>query len=257
MSDKKKYKLKQWYPSLPESYKEGKTVLKQFKNTRDIYYPMDGRPGVPAEEVENNPEFWEKVEDKNYKILKVKASPSHPYHGINTFDSHIFQFHSTNKNLDVWDIYSVKRLSDGEVFTVGDKAKSLCDGSLFKIKKIGISDMDDVYFKGEEEHQWNWLYNLNKPEKPLFTTEDGVDIYSGDKFYFVNENWVTMTTRGGDDFIKKNWRAAFSTSENADKYIEENKPRYSKADIKEAIKKSETIKDHSLYIPKLKSVLGL
>ena len=44
-----------------------------------------------------NPEYWEEVVEKDYEILKTC-----PIEGI---------------------IYSVKRLSDGEVFTVGDRIK--------------------------------------------------------------------------------------------------------------------------------------
>lgn len=72
-------------------------------------------------------------------------------------------------------------------------------------------------------------------KKKLFTTEDGVDIFAGDSYCFVNKctlshvnkNNVANDISGGNNvsFVY------FSTEQKAKEYIEMNKPKYSKKDV--------------------------
>lgn len=76
-------------------------------------------------------------------------------------------------------IYSVKRLSDNEIFTIGDKTK---DGAISEIH-IAKAFAGGMVFKiGEKQG-----VSLNTIEKlqPVFTTDDEVDIYIGDTYYYV------------------------------------------------------------------------
>lgn len=61
----KKYKLKQWYPSLPKEWKDKGEVI-SF-NTNRNGYNMEGVDGITwiigAHEF-NNPDFWELIEEK-------------------------------------------------------------------------------------------------------------------------------------------------------------------------------------------------
>ena len=80
--------------------------------------------------VTNFPEFWEKVVEKEYEILsfsfnnnRIDTLRENGLYGISTG---ICKQDIGNYGIDSyssWDINSVKRLSDGEVFTVGDNFK--------------------------------------------------------------------------------------------------------------------------------------
>lgn len=76
-------------------------------------------------------------------------------------------------------IYSIKRLSDGEVFTIGDIINCQKDQNqiLLEIKIYN----EKIRFKMEFQKNYDWdssytLDFINKPNK-LFTTEDGVEIF--------------------------------------------------------------------------------
>ena len=150
-------------------------------------------------------EYWEEVVEKDYQILK-----SCPIEGT---------------------IYSVKRLSDGEVFTVGDKIKVYQHGSTNTIDKI--SEEKNSLFKNGI---W-FVYDSGgcsidyaiKQTQPIYLTHDGKDIFPEDIVWYVNkENFY-------HDYIKaypevkfnSDIRAYFLTEEEAKEYIIENKPALS------------------------------
>ena len=58
-----KYRLKKWYPSLPKNWEVGMEVVgeKIFANIKHKYTPY---VFFDPSEITNNPEFWEKVEEK-------------------------------------------------------------------------------------------------------------------------------------------------------------------------------------------------
>lgn len=152
-----------------------------------------------------------------------------------------------------WKIHSVKRLSDGEIFTIGDKVY-LTNGNYFTSElkefkffhngecghlekhrngiflKLGISSVHS----GKEIHFF-YLEDIVKAtcKKPLFTTEDGVDIFEGDKFYYVNNGYIIEPRKAiiEKDFNPFAGKRDFSSIKTAEKYIEENKPCLSYNDI--------------------------
>src|SRR5690606_14128129 len=79
-----------------------------------------------------------------------------------------------------WEIYftihSVKRIYDGEIFTVGDR---FMDGEINAIK---ISNNEMWIFHNGDKPNIK-LKEAKKIKTPLFTTEDGVGIYEGDKYF--------------------------------------------------------------------------
>src|SRR5690606_17477747 len=89
-------------------------------------------------------------------------------------------------------IYQIKRVKDGEIFTVGDKVKSIhwekgnsiVDGFLIKNGRLIILE------KGYDSDKSRWLSLecVQKSKQPLFITEDGVDIFEGDEFWFLNKS---------------------------------------------------------------------
>ena len=67
----KKYKLIKKYPSLCNGIKEGDIFKKSNNNT---YIGTDSNHFVHKREVENNPEFWQEVIEKDYEILSFKRN---------------------------------------------------------------------------------------------------------------------------------------------------------------------------------------
>jgi len=94
-------------------------------------------------------------------------------------------------------IHSIKRLSDDEIFTIGDKIY-YTDGD-FKHDHCSIDDLTIIdnkiyvnhHYKGNPNRFINeWIKVIHEPIKPvLFTTHDGVDITQGDiNIYFCRNN---------------------------------------------------------------------
>lgn len=148
--------------------------------------------------LENFPDNWEKVVEEEYEILSV-----------NYF------------------IHSVKRLSDNEILTVGDNVYSTL-GSKESWRNCYIKEFQ---FKNNKlkisviENETTGLYSLEDLKvfkEKLFTTEDGVDIFNGDKTCWINDWHITNFT---------DWQRTeasnekhFSTVAAAEHYILMNKP---------------------------------
>ncbi len=131
----KKYKLKQWYPSLGGDFKNGEKII--FWEERGCYVKNFGDDiSLRKTEVENNPDFWELIEDK----------------------------------------------------------------------------------------------------KPLFTTADRVDIFEGDKFILVTDNFIKHEAVACNDLHREGFYRTFKYEFSADKYILWNKPLLNLKDIEVGIK---------------------
>jgi hypothetical protein len=164
---------------------------------------------------------WEEVIEKDYEILRVKNK-----------HAEVFRFPVDNVyDKEMFDIVKVKRLSDGEVFSVGD------DGGFGTIK--GFEEAEGKikalhYRKGD----WQWLGSLKVTHKPILTSEDGVELYEGDKaFPIYNDENLTILREGpvnsGIDPVE-NW-LYFSTREAAETYRLNNAKVLSKQDIIDCI----------------------
>ncbi len=125
-------------------------------------------------------------------------------------------------------IHSVKRLSDGEVFSVGD---SIADS---KIVSFGLhKNSMRVYIRGVSMGGTQPsidLADILKEKQPLFVTEDGKAIYERDGYVFVNEKFelFTNTAYAG---VHHGPHPRFSTTEAAERFILNNKPCLSIQDI--------------------------
>jgi hypothetical protein len=202
--------------------------------------------------VEPSSEFWELVPQKEFEIMSFIANKDigiiekgnilkrlnqvkfTGYSGglpVETFEENLLRN-------GAWSIHSIKRLSDGEVFTIGDKvnhpgyAKGWTiesfnpQGSYFDIK-----DTNGGMCKGDR-----CLY-IQK-HKPVFTTQDGVDIYFGDTYWYTNEDlngsvikmYIDETWSSGPGYLR------FSTRELAEEYFLLNKRCLSVQDVHNVIK---------------------
>lgn len=192
-----------------------------------------------------NSEFFEEVIEKDYEILSYK----NPTTDVTFRKIEANKLLSDNGNIYSLDslsikdfhIYSIKRLSDGEVFTVGDRIEN---GSyVFKLLKIEfesapadkgtgkLSFINDSKVLGK----WLDLKNFKKVKTPLFTTEDGIDIYGDNTVWLVYKKEFLYSTycckqnsylSGLASCIK-----VFSTKETAEEYVLMNKPCLSINDV--------------------------
>jgi hypothetical protein len=145
-----------------------------------------------------------------------------------------------NNHLDggvKYNINSVKRLSNGEIFTIGDNIQ-YCKNQ-YKIIKFDISNTNTsnkiVVTVDWKQYQYE-LQSIQHVKSSLFTTEDGVDIYEGMEVFLVHPTTLNTIVGLGtiEYFSYKGW-LFFSTKEAAELFILENKPCLSYNDVKSYI----------------------
>lgn len=220
-----KYKLIKEYPGSPRL----NTVIDDEITTFGVSFAKNN-----LNSIENHSEFWQPVVEKNYEILSYI-----------TVESEIIKY----KDLDIDDdcncdkylkIYSVKRLSDGEIFTIGDIIK--CEDCKGEITSLEIYD-DDIYLTGID-NKMPFGYTLcnaldcfeipQKAKQKLFISEDGVDIFEGDTVWHTNLNTnkkpYSSIVEYKEPFTPV--KGLFSTKEKAEEYIIMNKPCLSLKDVK-------------------------
>ena len=119
-------------------------------------------------------------------------------------------------------IHSVKRLSDGEVIEVG---KEYRQGKLFELK-IDRHKMFGIFSDNRLNAHIPIEYITTKPKVPLFTTEDGVEIFEGDKFILLNcFNWTYCEMQAPKEIYPTKYPLKYlSTSEKAKEHMILNRP---------------------------------
>lgn len=185
---------------------------------------------------------------RDWEILKIKNS----YDGnIITYNSKGEPIHRTDgcriqntlnlkqclntKNVD---IFQVKRLLDGEIFTLGDKVDFIVSTNQV-IKEFSLTGN---HISVISEVSKDSLSAIKKSKPVLFITEDGKEIYSGDSYYsvcykkYLNEEPFSkingkFTAIYPSDNEVLNYLKFFSSYEAAENYIIMNKPCLSINDI--------------------------
>lgn len=180
------YKLIKKYPGSPEVGTLIHYDQNGYYNQKDI-----GNTILRRELVENQDEFWEKVPEKQYEILSFIRTGSSNHNGaIFTLSGNTYSTSCFHNNLSLehcltsggFLIQSVKRLSDGKVFSVGDTVKGDLSGKItrFEIESLSDSGMtvysDNMLVAGYN----NCCLSYIKHSKIIFTTQDGVEIAEGD-----------------------------------------------------------------------------
>ena len=219
----------------------------RHKQTQDIvvqscesgYYKNVNIPGgalIPGKYIENVTD-WKKVAEKDYEILSILLKRSDKNEVIkvdaNDNESYIESLIKCDGN----SIHSLKRLSDGEIFTVGDKL------TYGEIRQIQLSNsISTLWLDFKSYGGYCNIYDMKKYKNPLFTTEDGVDIFEGEEYYFLTQTkgpWITKTHVAKDNNPHEpklqKWlgTTTFSTKEKAEEYIIMNKPLLSIEDVKD------------------------
>jgi hypothetical protein len=201
----------------------------------------------PSTEIHNAskyPEFWEEIIEKNYEILsflgKITQSEYVLDEETNLYKNKTLYRKVSKEELLRKDctIHSVKRLSDGEVFTVGDKIRHnnnviYPEGIITKLHIVS-----DVIFVETNNRERGFDTNISLVhklyKKKLFCTEDGVDIFEGDKYWSVWIEEVYINTKPfkvngcfkAEDCMAEDLNKIkfFSTKEAAEEYIIMNIP---------------------------------
>jgi hypothetical protein len=166
-------------------------------------------------------ESTEKVIEKDYEILSYLKK------GSTTCTT--TKRRSGENHDEYWTIHKIKRLSDGEVFTVGD------------LIKTPYTDCTRITgFKNPERNEYfieiptglTRLLFLEKAKNPIFLTHDGEDIFEGDKVWHVNKDALYhsfLIPVSGTKFFS-DINAYFLTQEAALDYIEKNKVLFTTED---------------------------
>lgn len=235
-----KYKLIETYPGSPDI---GYELRPSSEGILRYYWKTWFDP-------EQYPKNWEKVIEKEYEILSFKNKDN----GMTYFKDSSGTFSTKNSNgglttvgfrsleycMSYYTPTSVKRLSDEEVFSIGDKvriSKLQHDGS-FIIEKFYLST-DGVSLlcngKGGNGH-----VSITKIEhsKAIFTTEDGVDMFEGEKCF-----WVFTTSYNPAEGLAReellplqSYQKAFSTEKAAEDFVLTNKPCLSYKEVVSTLK---------------------
>lgn len=128
---------------------------------------------------EKYPEFWEKVVEKDYEILSFKSLEKFKHGHLVHMNQNNFKPEKYLSSPNYWEIHSVKRLSDGEIFIIGDNIefnihsykKAIATITSFKLYGDNLCFLND-----------DLMYNAsldiigNKIKQPLFTTEQRSEI---------------------------------------------------------------------------------
>lgn len=222
----RKFKLIKEYPG---SFELGTIVIERNVGSFNKYFKEDSNiDGLSSFIVEKHSEYFEEIIEKEYEILQIQSTVNDK---IRSYDGELEKDYR---------IYSVRRLSDNEIFTIGDNIEiDFSHGvQIIPIDSIRISIYNDnIGLCGSLKNKSFSNYPLKyakKSKQKLFTTEDGIDIYENDKYYSISSDYnliiIALIANGHDDNDYRGKR--FSTKEAAEKYIIENKPCLSINDIK-------------------------
>jgi hypothetical protein len=135
-------------------------------------------------------------------------------------------------------IHSVRRLSDGAIWSPDDKYKLTTESRVCTIKGFSLSDngnvlrihTEDGYMIADAPY-WQGMIKL---PAPILVTQDGKEIYEGDEFWGIRD-WRVLEGGRADKYDKNLDKATptFSTREAAEEWLTNNRPVLSLNDVKE------------------------
>ena len=226
-----KYILIEEYPGSP---KIG-TVTEEFcnfvgdKNPRK--YKIEDCIFINAEHIENQPKFWKKFIQPDFQVIEIISPDGYIAKGKEVIYGYAYGAYPEYK------IHSIKRMSDGEIFTVGDTIVSTFkSNSVIKELKIFNDSLKINTLNGyiSMPIKGSLIFkSLVKLKQPLFKTEDGVDVFEGDTFAHTSgttEPKVLVATKKHLNYSLP-MDKLFSTKEKAEYYVKMNKREFSRNQI--------------------------
>jgi len=184
--------------------------------------------------LKNYPEFWEEVIEKDYEILSLLLKKGDKYRVTKVDLSNSKSFIEALLNCYNNRIYSIKRLSDDKIFTVGDiiRHNNNVAYPIGELTKITIVS-DTLFFESNHNHHGfntNMCF-ISKIQQPLLITENGIQIFKGDECWAIDK--TDLDHLGKVDFRNNHpydYALYFSNEKKAQQYIKENKPLFTTED---------------------------
>jgi len=181
---------------------------------------------------------WEEIVEKDYEILSLNTNSSF---GITKSKLDIEAFEDEDCNTLNFNINSIKRLSDGEILTIGD---TIAD-TFYSEQKISEFYIDKKLGKMCIYTSTTCRFSINtikKPKPPILITEDKVNLFEGDSYYFVwlhnpaiNQKVYTIYSEKVTPLKEgSTWSESaifFAKKENAERHIKLNSPKYTALDM--------------------------
>ena len=209
--------------------------MKKYKLIKE--YPGSQKIGYESTiGYENYPEFWEEVkEEPNYLITAFRSKLTGLELVINNgggYSSSNIHISSLIKDKDI-EIYSVKN-SKGEGFLVSETVK-FSRVTLPIIKFEILFDCMYVILSNGNRYE---LESISKVKTAIFVSADGKEFYDINEDYnlfsvYPKETWMEKRYTLNEAICKETW-LHFHTKEARQEYIDNNKPKYSLADIEKA-----------------------
>jgi hypothetical protein len=215
----RKFKLIKEYPNSPKLGKICKVPEHTRADNEELYY-----------HITKSPEYWQEVIEKDYEILSYKSiseaiwTENEKGLWINNIDRVKFSINALLHDLIV-KIHSVKRLSDGKIFTIGDKVTFKNINSTIKSFRLEI---EALYVDFESGNGVSIKY-VEKSKQPLFTTEDDVDIFENVRYYWVFKTNI-FDAAAKENSGNNSTRKYFSTEQAAQNYINSKKVLFTTED---------------------------
>ena len=211
-----------------------KELEKRYSEER---YPQKPQTGTDTPLRDKEGKDWEILSyewECGIYTLNDKGIYVHPPHEGSSSPIHLTAYSEKTRS-----IHSVRR-KDGEVFTVLDNTSH---GKIYAFEIAG-KEMITKFSDTLGFANINFISKKStKPtptpdttNKPLFTTEDGVEIRETDRPYYVVDFKINGTAdlKRNKNFHPATYAKYFSTKEAAEQYILENKPCLSLNDLLEA-----------------------
>jgi hypothetical protein len=218
-------------------------LIKQYPGSIELGAIMNdcGNP-ILQKYFTNYPEFWQEVVDPEFEIITFNYKGELYKKNEQGYATETSFTHSLESHLEdgVSEIHSVKRISDGEIFTVGDRAKTITSKGSHTVTQLRIRQkctgrdgkdgynydgIDRIWIDWEEGCGGNWLESTEKLKQPIFLTHDGEDIFEGDIVHWVKKDSLAYDSFQVMPGIKfcSDLNAYFLTREAAQDYIKKNK----------------------------------
>lgn len=184
MSKSVKYKLIKDYPGSP--CQVGEIVSNSWAHLRHL-------------KIEEFPEYWEKVLEKDYEVLAYQYLGSGII--ITKSKNRLFGhdgFGIKEARITGARIHSVKRLSDGKVFTVGDE---VIEGVILAFNRTHPNTL--IYTFHTDETDWRLLSNAKKVSKDKEQIEFMYHFlcYVEDNAYYNSGGWIERDS--GDNISRE------------------------------------------------------
>ena len=208
------YKLIKEYPGSPEVgtiVKDSQGSIEYTEPSGKQYTASSSAGNIFKTNIEAYPEFWEK---QRFEILQYVAKDKLSYTSKRRGGLNHDQY---------WNIFSVVRNSDGEVFSIGNSITGATYKDARVIEEIILDGDGEILFsqgKGYTE-----LVDAKKCKAPLFLTNDGVEVFIGDIIFTVQSSLddidqIMVANFRPEDY--PSWKV-FSTKKAAEDYIVKNK----------------------------------